>query len=478
MRPQALTTGADELTVIGAIVPLSVSVSRNGLTTPGACSVTLNYTDAPFDPRSLRACGVEVLIGVVPPDEYAAGIGQGVTRADGSLVSMVGEAPDGWVRGATRFVGFVDEWSVKYSGDDGDTVALECRDMSAPLRDLKVPTGASVDLALPIDQGVQRYLDAISPGTAGVIVRWLGEGDPPTPVQSAPARRRPRRGKVARRTKRGDADMTAWDHIVDVCASGGLVPMVRGFEVVISEARTLYNTDDALRMVYGRNIDELEFKRRLGGVKVPTIEVRCYDPNLGRTRWARWPIPGGSDAAGIFGINNPPRALRPNEVTPSGANPSESIRTVFVSGVTDPVVLARIARNAFQQIGRQEIEGQLSTFEVSSYGVDSLEANLLDAQPADPIEILIVAATPRDTDGAISTLAELQSYTRSRRQAYLESLGWQPDVAARFAALQEANGFQTIFRVQDVRVEWSADDGLKLGLSFINYITVREDGGA
>lgn len=472
VRPDAVGGAADDLTVIGSITPVNASIERSGLTAPDKCTVTLNYTDAPFDPRTIRSCGVELLIGVIPPSQFHAGIELGQTRGDGSLVSTIGDQADGSIYGATRFVGFVDEWTVKYSGD-GDTVTLECRDMSAPLRDLKLNPGESINLSLPLTDGIQRLLDSVSPTTAGVVVRYAGDGDPPVPAGAAPGRRRARRGRVARRNRRGDQDMSLWDHIQDTCAATGMVPIVRDFELVVSEARTLYSTADALRMVYGQNLESLEFTRRLSGVKVPTIEVRCYDAVIGRTRWARYPVRRGEIKSGIFGLSNPPRALRANEVTPSGANPTESIRTKVVSGVTDPVVLARIARNTFEQIGRQEIEGQFSTYEVSSYGHDPFEVDLLDARQADPVEVLIVAATSEDAP--TSTLAELQAFTRARRAEYLKSLGWNKDVSERFAALQDNNGFQSVFRIQDLRIDYDNDEGIKIGCGFINYITVRED---
>lgn len=472
VRPDAVGGAADDLTVIGSIIPMSASIERSGLTTPDKFTITLDYSDAPFDPRSLRSCGVELLIGVVQPSQVFQGIELGQTRGDGSLVSTIGDNADGSIFGATRIVGFVDEWTVKYS-QDGDSVTLEGRDMSAPLRDLKLNPGDSIDLSLPLDRGIQVLLDSVSPTTAGVVVRYAGDGDPPVPTAAAPARRRARRGQVARRNRRGDEEMSLWDHITDVCASVGMIPLVKDFEVVVSEARTLYSTQDALRMVYGKNIEELEFSRRFSGVKVPTIEVRCYDPSLGRTRWARFPVRRGERASGIFGITNPPSPLRANEITPSGANPTESIRTKTVSGVTDPAVLERIARNAFEQIGRQEIEGHFSTYDVSSFGHDPFEVDLLDARPADPVEVLIIAATSEDAP--VSTIADLQAFTRARRKAYLKSLGWNEQVAARFAALQDANGFQSIFRLQDIRVDFDSEDGIKIDCGIINYITVRED---
>ena len=77
--------------------------------------------------------------------------------------------------------------------------------------------------------------------------------------------------------------------------------------------------------------------------------------------------------------------------------------------------------------------------------------------------------------GTNTTLAQLQAMTRNRRRDYLVARGWPERLASRFAALQEATEFQTVFRVQDVRLNWDRDSGLKLQAGFINYVVVREE---
>jgi hypothetical protein len=469
----------DDLTVVGEIEPLAVTIERNGLNAADTASISIAYDDAPFDPRILRACGIEIVIGVVAADDFEAGMEREERQADGSLRSLVRRPSGGDFIGTTRFVGFVDDWAVAYS-EQGDTISLECRDMSAPLRDLKINPGDSIDLLLPLDEGIERFLAAVSPTTEGVRVTYLGEGSPPVPADALAPTRRPRRGARARRQRRGGQNMTLWDHITDVARSVGFIPMLDGYSIVIAEARTLYSSLGSARMVYGRNVEKLDFTRRLQGVKVPTIEVRAYDPTLGRTRWARYPVRSGEPTSGVFGEDRPPRPLRPNEVTPSGANPTESIRVLSVSGVVDPDVLSRVARNAFEQLGRQEIEGSLATSDVSSLGLDPTEADLLDLRVGEPIEVLIAAGAAPGTEEEEpnNTLARLQAQDRQRREQYLRTIGWGEDVARRFAALQDASGFQTVFRTQNVRVAWSNNEGVKLEIGFVNYVTVREDAAA
>jgi hypothetical protein len=477
--PESVSGAArDDLTVVGAIEPQSVQIERNGLTSADTARVTIDYIDAPLDPRIIRSVAIEILIGVVPALEYEDGIERGQRRADGSLTSLVGAADDGTLTGVARFVGFVDEWAVTYSAS-GDTVELTCRDMTAPLRDMKLNTGESINLNIPIRQGIERLLNSVSPTTRGVDVVFAGagEGDGPTPSRSTSRRRRPRRGRSNRRARRSNQEMTIWDHITDVLGTLGFIPVMSEYSLIISDPRTLYTTVGATRMVYGRNLEKLDFTRRFTGVKVPTIEARSYDPERGRTLWGRHPVRRGERASGVMGINNPPRPLRANEVPPSGANPAEVVRVITVSGVTDPEVLQRVASTAFEQIGRQEIEGSFTTMDAWSYEREPDESDLLNLVAGDAVNLLIARADSGNDEevGSSTSLARLEAMETERRASYLESIGWNRTVAQRFAALQSATGFETTFRVQTASISWDNEQGLKIDVGFINFITVREE---
>jgi len=472
-------TAPDDLTVLGDIEPISLQIERNALAAADTASAVLNYINAPIDPRILRAAHVELVLGVVSESDYESGMELSTTRSDGSLTSLVEAPGEGSLLGVTRFVGFVDSWATRYS-PDGDTISLECRDMSAQLRDLRLNPGESIDLDLPIDEGVSAFLESVSATSRGIEVTYLGEGSPPVPSASAPVRRRARRGRVARRARRGDQEMSVWDHITDVVRGLGLLPVTSDFALQITEPRTLTSTTDTKRMVYGRNLESLEFSRKLSGVKVPTIEVRSYDPDRGRTLWARYPVRSGESASGILGVDNPPRPLRANEIPPSGANPDEGVRVIIVSGVVDPAMLERVAQNSFDQLGRQEIEGTFSTFDSWSYDSTPTISDLLSMKSGDAVELLVSSSSSTEDEdiGSANSLSRIQAMDRARRADYLVSLGWDRVVADRFAALQDATGFQTVFRVQDVRISWDSSDGFKLTCSFVNFITVREESAA
>lgn len=464
----------DDRTVIGSIHPVSATIERNGLAQADTATIEIPWVDAPIDPRIIRSAHVQLVIGSVPASDFEAGVSRDSRRSDGTLVSVVRAGDEG----ATDFLGFIDSWSVEYS-DTGDRLKFECRDMSAVIRDRQLGAGETIDTSLPVDRGVAEFLSRLGPTTDGIEVVFDGDGDAPTPGDSAPQRRRTRRGAGSTRGRSGGDRMSAWDHITDVVRAAAFIPVMRGFRLHIIEPRTLYETTGVTRMVYGRNLTQLSFSRKLLGVSVPTIEVRCYDSERGRTLWGRYPVASGQRSSGVVGQDPSPRPGRANRVPPSGATPDEGIRIMSVTGVTDPAVLERIALNIFEQLGRQEIEGSFETKDIWSYDEEPDDADLLDLDAGDPVDLLMAQAPESDEQsesiGESVSNARIQAMSRARRRDYLESLGWDRRVAERFSALQEASGYQTVFRVSRSMIRYSADNGISIVVDFMNFITVREE---
>lgn len=500
-QPDATKRPPDQDTLVLTTLPISCQIRRTGIRDADEWEMEIDYRDLPLDPRAVRALGVEITVGTVIADEYEAGM-LGSKREDGTPTSVVARQAGDFVLGSTtRLVGFADEWDVGYSSKNGDKVKLSGLDVGALPRNEPLPRGLSINLDKPIDQGVSGLLDEFA-SMKGLQVIYDGEGDPPIPSELMPRARKARKGKSSRKVRSGNQEMSVWDHITDVTVSLGFVPIFDGFELHISEPRTFFaNADNKRTMVYGRNLDNLELARKLSGLTVPTIEVRCYDPQIGRTRWARAPEVAGKPSSGIYTpTDKPPSGGRANKVSPAGTA-QDSIKVLTVKGVTDNAFLERIAQNSFDQIGRQEIEGNFSTIEITSFRSEE-EGDLLNMRAGEPVEIL-VDSPPSDADqvpgdalsasgGALggpvaqatsepSTSAptttnfqELTAMSVARRAEYLIGIGWNPVVAQRMSQAMDSVSFNSVFRVQDVVINWSSDDGLKIDCGFYNFIVVRE----
>jgi hypothetical protein len=493
----------DERNVLFEILPEGAKVSRNGLQDADTAEVTLDFRDIPIDPRVIRSALVSIAIGTVSADDWALGVEQQRVRdTDGSLLSLVERSPGEELQfnSPSTFVGFVDEWLVEYT-EDGDVVKLQCRDVSALLRDERLPAGGGVDMHLPIDQGVQELVDRF-PASRGLRVVFGAPKDPldplrevvatippPVPDDSLPDLYKPKVGTKGRRKKRTEKDESVWDHICKITLQTGLVPVLRGFTLFLSEPRVIFSQlAAARRMVWGRNLKRLSFARKLAGRRNDTIEVRCPDPSIGRTLWARYPVVGDEPRSGVLGLAGSPQPVvtRANNVTPNGLG-TETVRIMTVRSVTDLKALERIAESVFEQEARQEVEGSFETDEISSFDDDG-SGDLLSLQAGEPITIEVAPpaelAVPEATDGGTSravtgsSLQELQAQSAAQRQQYLEGLGMSPQTSRRLAAAQEQVALLTTFRAGNVNLTWSADEGIAIDADFHNFIVVRDGGGA
>lgn len=475
-----------------ALPPLTVKLERNGIHDADTCSMTFAFGDLPVDPRVVRSAFVEVDVGAVSGDEFSAGIAG--ARADGGLFSVLPVGSDSELRASTRFVGFVDEWRVS-AGDDGDRVELTARDLTSELMGKRLPSGVRIDLGVPIADGIQELIDRY-PQTRGLRVVF-GEPtrDPsmdgdrgPVPADLIGNARRARRGKRASRARQGAKDLSLWDHITDTVVALGYVPVLRNYFLFIANARTMFTTEEqgVRRLAYGRNLLSLELSRKLSSdAASATVEVRCPDPQRGRTLWARAPKVEGAPGpwSGAYGESDPPRApARASKVTPGGST-AEEVRVFVVHGIGDLETLERAATSIFEQYGRNEIDGTFVTHDLSSLERD--DEDLLDLQPSDPVHVYVAALndsttgdpTNRAPGGSANSLQSLATASEALRRDYLERIGVPRQKAQQLAESSRISALVSTFRVSTATVEFDVSSGVQITGDFVNFFVVRQEAG-
>lgn len=521
-KPGALQASGDsnDASVAFSVLPLSVSIERNGILDPGTATVTLDFKDVPVDPRILRSCLVTVTIGTVEAGDYRDGVVKRQTRqdTDGMYYSIVERQPDEESRflgSQSRFVGLADEWMIDLT-DDGDTVEIQCRDISAIIKDQKLPKGVAIDLNKPIVEGIKDLFGRLDddgkklfPMLDGFPI-FLGTPEDyakkrtiqalpdlgPIPGKTMPDTSKTRGGDQAKGQKEGDEEDSLWDHIVVICRQAGMMPFVRGFVLFITRPQNLYDqVANGRKMVYGRNLNSLKFARKLGAVQADTIEVRSYDPDIDATRWARHPVLAGEPTSGI--LNDPgspqPTRSRPTKVSPTG-QPDETVQVYRVPRITDLEVLESLARQTFQEVARQEVEGSFATDDLDSFkdpddpddsGLPN--ADLLSLEPGDPITILIAPPLTESAKGdpfkpvektnkqAQTTAQDLFAQSAATRREYMKGLGVSSKAAQRLALAAEQIPLANTFKAAYVNISYDVDTGIALEVSFYNYITVKEE---
>jgi len=472
----------DGLVILGSVQPTRLRIMRNGLRQADTFSATLNFQDAPFDPRAIRSAEIAISLGTVSADEFSRGMGgerrPGQAVSPDPLMSLVptqeGFGPG---TGVSRFVGFVDTWKVSH-GEREDIVELTGRDVTSVLIDQPVYDKEGINLSKPIDQAIKDFLNQFKATRDMDVVLEATPVAPPG--DSVPTAFKPRGGKVAlKRGKAGGKSMSMWDVITEACVATGLAPYMEGFTLRLVSPRNFFaQRESPVTLVYGENIVDFDLSRKFAAIRVPTIEVRSYDVEKGRTLWAR-ATQGGETSSGVFGVKDPPKENKATRVSPSGGA-TDSIRVITLADVRDPKQLERAALSLFEQIGRQEVEGTFSTREITSLKLperpEPAVGNLLNLNAGDAIELLVKRRAEEDN---ATTLQDVQSMVPPQRRAYLMRKGYSPDFAEKISDGIERASLSVLFYVKQVSITYGIESGIDIQGTFINFNVVeREEGRA
>lgn len=511
--PLLLEGTQDKLSWIMGRVPKSASIDLPSYRQAGKFSATFEYRDLPFDPRILRAVGVEVHMGAID----AAQFGRGMLRvnADGTRSSIL-QTRDaaGLPKEETlMLVGTIDEATVEHT-DTGSEVTIEGRDVRGILLD--APIDPKLFDAIDLTQNIVDVVVAIvhtHPLAEKIrVVTNLSDWDGgiiPSPAGAVASVRKGADGKKrASLVPRGDkGNLNFWDVITDVCYRVGAIPFFLGEKLFVRPARALYELqkkagrdptvktpflDGKLRfldgqsfgirkMIFGRGVKSLKFTRKLGGVKVRMVEVSSYDSSstekgAGKLLTVRWP-----DAPTSGGLGSADKA-KTTSVAPSGkASSEEVLRLPPLHGITDEAQLREIARSVYEEVGRQELGGSCETRDLASFGGNNQDPDLLRLRPGDAIEFLYDSRSLSSRSPLAHSL--INDTRRSEAELIAEwtnRLG-DPNLARVLVLTSRGSvvGLSNFFRVANVRFTWSAASGVEISFDFQNYVEARSEvGGA
>lgn len=488
-------------------LPKKATVELPGYRQAGNFEITLPFVDLPLDPRTLRAAKVDIHLGAVSDDDFAAGMrGRGPNGARRSIIRTRDDAgrPN---QNTLLMLGLVDEMKVRHT-QQGSEVTLHGRDYRGILLDSPLNPQALAGLYadFTIDKLVAQLISFHPFGDRFTVLvnpaEWPN-GEIPSPLNADVL---PRHRRGARGNRRGgrtnvpgsSQQMTFWDAIVQYCYLVGAIPYFSGSDLRIRPTRSIFDQQRAgfdpsiatpflpdaprtppggapfsvRRMVYGRGIKEIEFTRRFAGNARPHV-VRCVSVDTsngsrgtGMVIQAQWPQPANDTRT---------RAARTTSVSPGGQQAHEEVLTIAVPGIRDQARLLVIARNLFEEIGRNEIGGTCETNDLASFGGSNQDPDLLRLRPGDGIEFY--TDTRRATSGAplVGTIVDSarEPFDQAVRRV-ARTIG-QEDLARVIVATArgQVSELQTFFRVSNVKFDWDHDKGVGIGFDFQNYFVQR-----
>jgi len=488
------------------IIPRQASVELPGYRQAGTFNLTFAWKDLPLDPRIIRAIGVSIHLGAVAAGDFATGMTsyESTTRS-----SILRATPDNLILAGTAD-GISTDW-----GKSGQTLQIEGRDLRGILLDSVVPakTLAGLDPTQKIDAVVSQILSGLPMGAGIKVVvnaaEWPGQVVPSparNPGELTRANLNAQGTKVVAHTKGTAGSVSFWDLITHYCFPVGAIPYFIGSVLAIRPSRGLYDAlrqdkqfdpniktpfkNGALRnldppqvetsesftfrrLVFGRDIDNLKLERKLGGVKTPVI--RCVstdtslpsspgDPGEGKLIWAEWPP---ETAVGA----------RTTSMGAGGGTPQTEPMIIPVPHVKDKARLLEIAKDLREEICRQEMGGSVQTKNLSSFGGNNQDPDLLYMKPGDPIEIRVNAS---GLESYPPPIAELNNYSgmsyEEEIRAVAARLGDEGLARAIVGAKRGKQGnMQSVFRTSNVKYDWDVGSGVAIAFDFQNYVEARND---
>jgi hypothetical protein len=461
--PQQQITSSDNRTFrLDGIVPLRATVNRNGPRMADTLSLSVQFSDLPLDPRVIRSIAVQFWIGCITPDQLAKET-QGKRRipCPRTFVDAYGRT-----RENLRFQGFVDDFECTLN-DGAPEVSLECTDNTRILLDQDAPVKLTVAADKPFDEAVADYLSNF-PQFVGLAVEYRPAGTVVPSLGGALAKTafKPKLGPPPS----GGGKMSVWDYLTDIAGSIGQIVRFEGTTVIFQRPRTFYSgrgrarPDDPFRgrilptgrqidsrlLVYGRNVDELGFKRRFSKNVSTNVEVRCYSPRLGKTLVARYPVGKGD---------------RQSKPVP-GDKQDTNWKVVTVHGIEDEPTLRIVAQGVYEQLGRSELTSKAVTKNLGSFGGSNVDPDLLDVQAGDSVVIEVQRDEP--------SLAAMGGQGGSgNAKTFLEQLGYPSEFATAYQTAITHIGLPTTFRVRTAAIDWDCDQGVTLDYEVVNYVEVR-----
>jgi hypothetical protein len=480
----------DPFTQILARIPVKGSWELPGIRQAGKFNLTFDFRDMPIDPRVLRAVAVEIHVGAVSAENFAAGMG-GAVDANEQRLSVLRQKRSEVAKnlGSQILVGTADRVHVRH-GSKGSTITLVGRDLRGILLDAKIPVKKirQVDLTKPIHEVVAAILATITTDDTFLVDVSTDEREWPNGLVPSPADakgltrvRRGADGGGANSTPAGGSEISYWDLITQYCSLVGGTPHFVGTVLWIRPAHSIFKRvlDETIptpfadagprqvgaeqlrvrRLVYGRELDNLEFERSFGGQNVPLIKAISIDDTkrgMEKLLIAQWP-PKGSDAAKLKADNE--------------------VLRIPVPGVKSLEQLEQVARELYEEIGRGEIGGKASTKNLASFGGDNSDPDMVRLRPTDAVELLTDVRALSSNAPLVSELNQHEQRSFEEEVAHLNARLGDPVFARVLVAISRGAIARSLnfFRVYNVRYTWALSTGIAIDFDFQNYVIARHE---
>jgi len=349
----------------------------------------------------------------------------------------------------TIFQGFADEESISFD-DTSRRVSFEGRDFTSLLIDTPF-AGKALAVTSPLDKLVEDLVTNVPTTKNLKIINRTGE-----PLPSLSKVVPDYNPLAAQRSSRKNESI--WDVVQDLVGKAGLIAYIELDSLIITKPRVLYKDTKSRQFIYGKTLKSLNFKRKLGRQKGFNIAVRALNIEDSELLLAKIPEEATPEFAQSIGIKAEPVTITKLGSDNKAITEIAPFLTFRVADVKSKDRLIEIGQGIFEEIGRQQIEGSLSTKDMC-VNEDVVEFDLTKIRTGTPVRV----------EFDIQDMEAMKRLTSAgAKEAYLLRQCYPPQVAR--AMSLSLGKFDTRFYTKSVQFMMTEADGFSLELEFINFI--------
>jgi hypothetical protein len=442
------------------IIARRVTVNINDYSQADTFDAEIDFKQFPFDPRAIRACGVTIHM------ENLKALVDDPTH-ERKIQAKAGSTTDEKKQGNVIFVGFADDDEIDFD-DQKRTVRLQGRDYTALLIDRKYVKPGPLDVSKKLDVLISSLLKELKE-TEEIALDLRVKKELPVISKFATSLE----DLAAIRNRKHDESY--WDIIQDLVHRVGLIAYIELDKLVLTEPRALYDRAKGVHFVYGKNIKNLKFKRKLGRKKNFNVDVRCFNPENKDEPVITAKIPAQAtkewgDATGIpIGKDLVIPTINPDGSAGAG-KPAPTVG-FLIPNIHNKPKLIEIGQNIYEEMSRQQIEGSFETMDMESDSQAGTCFNLLGLRIGTPLKIQVDQG---DLEG-ITRIVSANGGARKQKSIaatrdFLIRRCYDQSIAEALALTLNNPRFNSPFFTKGVQFTLDSESGFKIKVDFLNFI--------
>ena len=448
--------------------PISATVHINSYSEADTFNCTLRWEDFPFDPRLIRNALVIISI------------------FDLKKLDNITDFKLKQVRDNSIFVGNVDQYSVKLDsavrevhieGRDFTSIFLETKFDNANLEDEASKRTRKIDLNRSLVK-ILEDLKSNVPGAESIAIEPAEGITLPTNVAVAS----PGFSLVSGQTST-DGKFTYvqkhenyWDVIQNICQSVGVIAYIKKDKLVLTNSRILFHgesfsTKEPIPFIYGENVSSLSFRRNLGRKKRFNIIMKSWNTKTNTPFKVSIP----RDATAQWSKEtNIPKAVQKIQTLDAQGNQITKDAPGYLFSYHNKTreQMVEIGQGIFEEIARQQIEGEMETKEMVVNNQNGVEIDLTKISVGTPLLLEIVQ---KDIQYISRKTIDGDPVSDGKRMNYLISRGYSVETASVLieAVAQTSGKIRPVFYIRSADI-MIGQDGFSLRIGFVNYIELGE----